>query len=204
VLLSLSDAGAVFVRVLWHAQASPEWRSASDPLPVPLAPGGSIYGVPYGSELFVTGTAAVPPAAAAAEDGTAAARVDAVLSSASMQSSIAQMGSFISSYDSKQDLCMLLHEPALKKSSSSSEALPVQLLREFEGDVHLRSLDSSIKDFCSRLPSKPAAGLSSPSADRLVRPELAAVYGQLAAGIERVSSQLQGQSLLLWHLAVPS
>jgi len=195
VLLSLSDAAAVFVRVLWHAQASPEWRSASDPLPVLLAPGGSIFGVPYDSELFVTGTAAVPPAAAAtaAEKGTTAARVDTVLSSASIQSSIAQIGSFISSYASGPDLNMLLHEPALKKSSSSSEALPVQLLRDFEGAVHLRSPDSSIKGFCSLLPSISAAGLAPPSADRLVHPELAAVYEELAAGIERVSRKLQGR-----------
>lgn len=150
--------------------------------------------MPYDSELFVTGTAAVnpvPPTAAAADEGTA--RVAAILSSACMQSSVSQMSAFISSYASRPDLNSLLHEPALKKGSSSTEALPVQLLRQFAGAVHLRSPESSIKDFCSRLPSISAAGLAPPSADRLVRPELAAVYGQLTAGIKGVSSKLQGR-----------
>jgi len=114
------------------AQASPEWRSANDPLPVPLGPGGSIYGVPYDSELFVTGATAVgpaqpPAAAAAAVAGTPAARVAALLSSASMKSSIAQMDSFISSYNSRPDLNVLLHEPALKRGSSSAEGAAGQV-----------------------------------------------------------------------------
>lgn len=111
-----------------------------------------------------------------------------------MQSSIAQMDTFISSYAGRPDLNMLLHEPALKKGSSSAEGLPVKLLREFEGVVHLRSPDSSIADFCSRLPSMSAAGLAAPAADRMVRPELAAVYGQLAVGISELSSKLQGRA----------
>jgi hypothetical protein len=117
-----------------------------------------------------------------------------MLSSASMQSSTAQIDAFISSYASRPDLNTLLHEPALNKGSSSAEALPVQLLRQFEGAIHLRSPDSTIGDFCSRLPSISAAGLAPPEADRLVRPELAAVCVQLAADIDRLSSKLQGRA----------
>jgi len=76
-----------------------------------------------------------------------------------MKSSVAQMEAFISSYAGRPDLNVLLHEPALKKGSSSAEVLPVKLLREFDGAVHLRSPESSIADFCSRLPSISAAGL---------------------------------------------
>jgi hypothetical protein len=111
-----------------------------------------------------------------------------------MQSSVAQMDTLISSYAGRPDLNVMLHEPALKKGSSSAEGLPVKLLREFEGAVHLRSPESSIADFCSRLPSISAAGLAAPAADRLVRPELAAVYVQLAGGIQRLSSMLKGRA----------
>jgi len=154
--------------------------------------------VPYDHELFVTAATAVSPAqppaaAAAAVEGTPAARVAVVLGSASMQSSIAQMDTFISSYAGRPDLNMLLHEPALKKGGSSTEGLPVKLLREFEGAIHLLSPDS-IADFCSRLPSISTAGLAALAADRLVRPELAAVYGQLAVGIAELSSKLQGRA----------
>lgn len=48
----------------------------------------------------------------------------------------------------------------------------------------MRAPNSNIGDFTSRLPSISAAGLSPPAADRLVRPELAEVYKQLAADIE--------------------
>lgn len=169
------------------AQASPEWSSVKDPMPAPLAPRGSIYGVPYDAELFATGATAIPAAAAAP-----AARVAAMLDSAPMQSSAAQIGAFISSYASRTDLNGLLHAPALQKGSSSAEGLAVQLLRTIEGAVHLRSPDSSIAELTSRLPSISAAGLAAPAADRLVRPELAAVYVQLAADIQQLSARLQG------------
>lgn len=54
--------------------------------------------------------------------------------------------------------------------------------------------DSSIEGFCSTLPSISAAGLAAPAADRLVRPELAEVYTQFAAGILELSRKLQGIS----------
>lgn len=56
-----------------------------------------------------------------------------MLEGASMQSSIAQANTFISSFVNRPDLNVLLHEPALKKGSSSAEGLPVQLLRELGG-----------------------------------------------------------------------
>jgi hypothetical protein len=110
-----------------------------------------------------------------------------------MQSSIAQIDDFISSYASSSDLNVQLHTPALKKGSSSAEALPVQLLRRFEGAIHLRSPDSTINDFTQRLPSISVAGLAPPAADRLVRPELVDVYHQLVSDIEQLSARLQGR-----------
>lgn len=169
------------------AQASPEFSNMKGPLPVPLAAGGSLYGVPYDVELFNTAGSAVPAAAAAA-----AGAVTAILSSTSMQASVAQVEEFISSYAGRPDLNMLLHEPALKKGSSTVEQLPVKLLREFEGALHLHSPGSGLLDFTSRLPSISAAGLAPPAADRLVRPELAGVYTQLAADIHTLSSRLRG------------
>jgi len=109
-----------------------------------------------------------------------------------MQASVSQMDNFISSFANRPDLNVLLHEPALKKGSKCTEALPVQLLRDFGGAIHLRSPDSSIADFCSRLPSISAAGLAPPAADRLVRPELAEVYLLLCSDIERLSGKLRG------------
>lgn len=52
--------------LLCCAQASPEW-GPRDPLPVPVAAGGSLFGVPYDAELFSTqqlAVAAAPPPAA--------------------------------------------------------------------------------------------------------------------------------------------
>jgi hypothetical protein len=109
-----------------------------------------------------------------------------------MQASVAQIDSFIDSYAGRPDLNTLLHEPALKRGSSTAEQLPVRLLREFPGAIHLRSPGSSLADFTSRLPSISAAGLAPPAADRLVRPELAGVYTQLAADIQLLSSRLRG------------
>jgi hypothetical protein len=58
--------------------------------------------------------------------------------------------------------------------------------------MRLRSPDSSLLDFTSRLPSITAAGLAPPAAGRLVRPELAVIYKQLAADIQTLSSRLRG------------
>jgi hypothetical protein len=181
--LFADDAVSAVAAICGDAQASPEWSSAKDPLPVPLAPGGSIYGVPYDDKLFETGTAAVTPAAAAG-DSSASARVASIMGRES------EMDTFINSFAGRPDLNVLLHEPALKKGSSSAEQMPVQLLRQFQGALHIRSPDSSIEGFLTRLPSISAAGLAAPAADRLVRPELAEVYLLLAADMANLSGKL--------------
>lgn len=97
-----------------------------------------------------------------------------------MKDSSSASGSFVDSFASLPDLDVLLHGPALAKSSSAAEStLPVKPLREFVGGVHhLRAPGSSIEGFLSALPS-----VSAPAADRLVRSELDMVYTPLAAGI---------------------
>lgn len=159
-----------------------------------LAAGGGItlHGVPYDAGLFATGAPAVPAA-----DSAAARQVVSMLGSASMKSSISAIDSFVAGFASMPDLDVLLHGPALKKGSSAAEStLPVKPLRSFEGFAlhHLRAPDNSIEGFCSTLPSISAAGLAAPAADRLVRPELAEVYTQFAAGILELSRKLQGIS----------
>jgi hypothetical protein len=90
--------------------------------------GGSIYRVPYDSQLFVTGAAAMPVAAAAAAaaagEGTPASRVAALLGSALLQSSVSQVSAFISSFAGRPDLNTPLHEPALNNGTRSVEGLP--------------------------------------------------------------------------------
>lgn len=72
-----------------------------------------------------------------------------------MKDSSSASGSFVDSFASLPDLDVLLHGPALAKSSSAAEStLPVKPLREFVGGVHhLRAPGSSIEGFLSALPS---------------------------------------------------
>jgi hypothetical protein len=107
-----------------------------------------------------------------------------------MQRSVTQMQGFINSFAGLRKLNALLHEPVLD-SSTTNKVLPVKLLREFGGTIHLRSC-AGIADFLSRLPSISVAGIAAPAADRLVRPELAAVYSSLAADITKLSTGLRG------------
>lgn len=170
-------------------QVSPEWH-ANDSLPPALAAGGTIFGVPYDAELF---TAAVPSAVPATAASVTAASVSALLRSPLTQASITSMTQFIDTYAGLAGLNELLHTPVLQKGSSTQDSLPGKLLRDFPAAIHLRSV--SIAEFMHRLPSISAAGLVAPSADRLVRPELAAVYvEQLAPGIEELSAQLLGRA----------
>jgi len=80
-------------------QVSLEW-SAKDALPAPLAPGGSIFGVPYDDQLF-SGAAAV---AVAAVKPQAAAGSPLAQALASMEGSLAQMQAFIASFSGLPDL----------------------------------------------------------------------------------------------------
>jgi hypothetical protein len=99
-----------------------------------------------------------------------------------------------------------MHNPVLGSGSSTNEVLPVNLLREFDSAIHLRS-GASIADFLSRLPSISVAGIAPPAVDRVVRPELAGVYNRLANGITRLSAGLHGPAALteaLPAVSVPS
>jgi len=75
-------------------------------------------------------------------------------------------------------------------AGSTDEQLPVRLLREFVGTLHL--LSANLPEFLGRLPRVSAAGLAAPAAGHLVRPELAQVYLGLAAEVAQLSGQLGG------------
>jgi hypothetical protein len=122
-------------------------------------------------------------------------KLSVILSCGSMQRSVSQMKGFIDSFAWLRNLDALLHEPVLGSGSSTNEVLPVNLLRDFDSAIHLRS-GAGFADFLSRLPSISVAGIAHPAADRLVRPELADVYSNLANGITRLSAGLHGQAAL--------
>jgi hypothetical protein len=122
-------------------------------------------------------------------------KLSAILSCDSMQRSVSQMKGFIDSFAGLRNLDALLHEPVLGSGSSTNEVLPVMLLRGFDSAIHLRS-GAGFSDVLSRLPSISVAGIAPPAADRLVRPELAGVYSNLAAGITRLSARLRGPAAL--------
>jgi hypothetical protein len=151
-----------------------------------LAPGGSIFGVPYDDQLF-SSAAAVAVTAAQPQKAAGSPLAQAL---ASMEGSLAQMQGFCS-FAALPDLDKRLHGPVLG-GGSTQEQLPVRLLREFEGALHLLSAD--LPDFMGRLPRVSAVGLTAPAAGRLVRPELAQVYLDLAAEVEQLSGRLSGQA----------
>ena len=156
-------------------------------MPAALSPGTTIDGIPYDSGLFNHRPSQIAVSAAAATD----ARLSAVVSSSAMQYNNQLMTAFISTFDKRPDLNALLHGPVLG-SSTTTEVLPVKSLREFEGVTHLRAAGSTIAGFVSRLPSISAAGIASPTADRLVRPELQTAYDGLAQRLTELSAGLRG------------
>ena len=171
-------------------QASAEW-TAKDPVPGPLSSSSSIAGVPVHLDLMTSSSTRQNAVASAA--ATDHPKLSAILSSSSMQCSVSQMETFISSFAGLRNLDALLHDPVLGSGSSTNELLPVKLLRDFDSAIHLRSC-AGVADFLSRLPSITMAGIAPPPADRLVHPELAGVYSNLAAGISRLSAGLRGQA----------
>jgi hypothetical protein len=106
-----------------------------------------------------------------------------------MEGSLAQTQGYLRSFAGRPDLDRRLHAPVLG-GGSTQEQLPVKLLRDFEGTLHLLSAD--LPEFLGRLPRVSAAGLAAPAAERLVRPELAGVYLGLAAEVQQLSGRLGG------------
>jgi hypothetical protein len=184
-------APTIFPIHLCVLQASPEWK-AGDPLPIGAA-SGALDGVVLDQDLF-------PSTAAHAVAGTAASpAVSGVLGTASMQRSVATMQAFTSSFVQRPDLASRLHGPVLG-GGTTTESLPVKQLRQFVATAHLRS-GASIADILSRLPCVSAAGLAGPAADRLVRPELAGVYDELASRVAALSGRLHGAAAGLQQAA---
>ena len=165
-------------------QASLEW-TAKDLVPLPLAADSSIEGIPVNLDLFRSPALNMGPAAALRS--VANPKLAAILNSSSMKNSVRLMQGFIDSFSSNPKLNSLLHEPVL--GGNTDETLPVKLLRDIPGIVHLRS-GQAVGDFLSKLPTFSVDGLADPSADRLVHPELVGVYKQLAKDAAEVSSKL--------------
>ena len=169
-------------------QSSPEWTS-KDPVPAPISPGITIQGIPYDDGLFSsTSQSAVPTAPSAADI-----KLSALTST--LQDSIQQMKTFIDSFARQPTLNTMLHGPVLG-GISTTEVLPVKPLRDFQGTTHLRAAGSTIAGFVSRLPSISAAGIASPAADMLVRPELQAAYERLSQRLTEQSAGLRGSTVV--------
>lgn len=169
-------------------QASPEW-TAKAPVPAPLSSSSLIVGVPVDLDLLSSSSTARQNVAASAS-AMDHPKLSAIFSCSSMQRSVSQMQGFINSCAGLRNQDAMLHKPVLG-SGSTHEVLPVKLLCEFDSTIHLRSC-AGIADLLSRLSSISVAGIAAPAADRLVRPQLAGVCSNLAAGITRLSTGLQG------------
>ena len=154
-------------------------------VPLPVAADSSIEGVPVHLDLFRSPALNMGPAAAVRS--VADPKLAAILSSSSMKSSAKVMQGFIDSFSSNPKLNSLLHEPVL--GGSTNETLPVKLLRDIPGSLHLHS-GAAVGAFLSRLPAFSAAGIADPTADRLVHSKLADMYKQLAKNAAAISSKL--------------
>ena len=126
---------------------------------------------------------------AAALRSVADPQLAAILSSSGVKDSIKVVQGVIDSYSSNSKLNSLLHEPVLG-SNSTDDQLPVKLLRDIPGILHLRSPGAAVCEFLCKLPTFSADGIADPSANRLVHPELVRVYKQLATDAAEVSAKL--------------